>query len=46
MKIKVAIKLLCDAGIVKRVGTGQLVVERKIDAKRIARLVAGYADRA
>ena len=46
VKIKVAIKLLIDAGIVRRVDAGKLVVRRKIDAKRIARLVTGYADRA
>ena len=46
VKIKVAIRLLIDAGIVKRVDAGKLAVRRKIDAKRIARLVTRYADRA
>ena len=46
VKIKVAIKLLSDAGMVERKGAGELCVTKsKIRARSIAKLVAGYSDR-
>ena len=46
VKIKVAIKLLTDAGMVERQGAGKLgVTKSKIRPRSIAKLVAGYAVR-
>ena len=46
VKIKVAIKLLTDAGMVERNAAGKLSASQsKIRPRTIAKLVAGYADR-
>jgi ATP-dependent DNA helicase RecQ len=46
-KIKVAIKLLVDAGVVSRLSGGRIKIRRDpVDESRIAQLVSVYADKA